>query len=206
VLRSSRETTRVVPRDVGGLISLGPSLEYVLVPPKALDNNVEVTMRSVGADEHATPASLRRQSEQRTGPVADRFAGSTPLEMIPMGPVVSLLPDGLAFVGETLPLLNLLYNEAALKEDAVRGRRLMVHVLSGSWDPVPDGVVDAQQRSVKVPIRRFPFYVVMSVVHSPLVQKTSATVTGFSNAPGSSAARTSLNELSREGCRFRTSF
>ncbi len=123
VLSASRATTRVIPRDVGGFISLGPSLEYVLavlVPLKAFDNNVEVTMRSFDADERAALASLRRQSEQRTGPVSDRLAGSPPLEMIPMGPMVSLLPDGLAFVGETLPLLNLLYNEAALKEDAAR--------------------------------------------------------------------------------------
>jgi hypothetical protein len=46
---------------------------------------------------------------------------------------------------------------------------------------VPDCVVDAQQRSVKVPIRRFSFYVVMSVEHSPLVQNTSATVKGLGN-------------------------
>ena len=60
----------------------------------------------------------------------------------------------------------------------------MVHVLrgSGSWDPVPDGVVDAQQRSVKVPIRRFSLYVVMSLVHSPLVQNASATFEGLGNA------------------------
>ena len=184
VLSASRATTRVVPRDVGGLISLGPSLEYLLVPPKALDSNVEVTMRSFDAAERAAPALLRRQSEQRTGPVADRLAGSPPLEMIPMGPIVSLLPDGLAFVGETLPLLNLLYNESALKEDAARGRRLMVHILSGSgsWDPVPDSVVDAQHRSVKVLISRFSFYVVMSVVQSPLVQNASAAVQGSGNA------------------------
>jgi hypothetical protein len=104
--------------------------------------------------------------------------------MIPLGSIVSLSPDGLAFVGETLPLLNLLYNEAALKENAAKGRMLMVHALSGSgrWDPVPDGVVDAQQRSVKVPIRGFSFYVLMSVVHSPLAQNESATVKGLGNA------------------------
>ena len=183
VLSSSRTNTRVVPRDVGGLISLGPSLEYVLVPPKALDSSVEVTIRSFDANERAAPASLRRQLEQRTGPVGDRLAGSPSPEMIPLGSIVSLSPDGLAFVGETLPLLNLLYNDTALKEDTARGRRLMVHVLSGSdsWDPVPDCVVDAQQRSVKVPIRRFSFYVVMSVEHSPLVQNASATVKGLGN-------------------------
>ena len=61
---------------------------------------------------------------------------------------------------------------------------LMVHALSGSGrgDPVPDGVVDEQQRSVKVPIRRFSFYVLMSVVHSPLAQNESATVKGLGNA------------------------
>jgi hypothetical protein len=56
------------------------------VPPKALDRNVEVTMRSFDAAEGvAPPSSLIRQSEQRMGPVADRLA-------VGLGPIVSLFP------------------------------------------------------------------------------------------------------------------
>ena len=176
---ASRTVTRTLPRNVGGLVSFGPFHESLLVPPKAIHRDVEVIMRSFDA-QGAAPTSPRRQSDQSTGAVHVHL----PESLIPMGPVVSLLPDDLAFVGEALPLLKLLYNETAFKENVASGRTLMAHVLnaSGSWEPVQGSIIDRQPGVVMAPVRRFSSYVVMSVVESHVANNASATTQVLGNA------------------------
>lgn len=129
-------TTKTVSATQGGTLTL-LSGEKLVIPPGALAEDTDITLRTIAA---------RKNNTTSTSTIPDPLTTPLPPGYVSAGTIVELLPDGLPFQPELPAVLTLPVNSQNLSDSTH-----LIYVFDGTqWVPVPSIEEEAESPSQEV--------------------------------------------------------